>query len=425
MPDPTRVVDVDGLVEDLRLVTRYASSAGLLRDKTVLATLEAADKTIAKDSAPDVYAITSAINDVSQLIAPMTIADLKFHRDPFLDSNQKRAEFMQAFLTACALIALLLIGAIMESLRSEQEVLLLLQQVQDARPQYKLTALRRLVQYEKPLDKSNVAVEAYYQRLSDLVQLSSKMSATYLRAQESLKVPFVSFLPTSIPAPSDWFFAKKAPPARPDPPVAQAGISQVSGGAEVTNYIVGESSGLGDPGVQKCDDEQGNVRLPPEAANYPTWLKAMFSEALADSCFQQRISSDLQASGGRGAMLEESYDFWGNVPKIKDRVSERVNWALPFLYGILGSIIFVMRNVASLRSPAMGWLPVIMRIGLGGIAGIVIGWFSGGTANSVANNASVSLPFALAFLTGYGIDVLFNLLDKLNRAMGEASAKKA
>jgi hypothetical protein len=298
-----------------------------------------------------------------------------------------------------------------------------------------------MVQYEKPLDKSNAAVEAYYQRLSDLVQLNSKMSATYLRAKESLDLPFVSFLPTSIPFPADWSFFKKADaakgnsahegaqgasaPVQLDASTAKAQSSPVREGADVHDYDAGEKPKFGDSSDRKCDEEpEGSVRLPPEAANYPPWLKAVFSEALNDSCFQQRITRDSTASGWRGVLLDDSQDFFGKVPNIRDRVSERVNWALPFLYGVLGSIIFVMRNVASLRSPAMGWWPVIMRIGLGGIAGIVIGWFSGGTVSSVASNSSFSLPFALAFLTGYGIDVLFNLLDKLNRSMAEASAKK-
>jgi hypothetical protein len=37
---------------------------------------------------------------------------------------------------------------------------------------------------------------------------------------------------------------------------------------------------------------------------------------------------------------------------------------------------------------------------------------------------TLSVPFALAFLTGYGIDALFNLLDRLNRAIGDIPKAK-
>ena len=67
----------------------------------------------------------------------------------------------------------------------------------------------------------------------------------------------------------------------------------------------------------------------------------------------------------------------------------------------------------------MEWFPVIMRVSLGGVAGIVIGWFSAAAGSNVASTSASFLPFGLAFLTGYGIDVLFNILDKLSRAIGE------
>ncbi|HUR87985.1 MAG TPA: hypothetical protein VMZ74_02740, partial [Ramlibacter sp.] len=109
----------------------------------------------------------------------------------------------------------------------------------------------------------------------------------------------------------------------------------------------------------------------------------------------------------------------GFLPEIGDKVSMRQNWFLPFFYGLLGSIIFVMRNVANLRTPAMEWFPIMMRLALGGVAGIVIGWFSFFTGPFEHTHTSVSVPLALAFLTGYGIEILFSLLDRLIKASAE------
>jgi hypothetical protein len=77
-----------------------------------------------------------------------------------------------------------------------------------------------------------------------------------------------------------------------------------------------------------------------------------------------------------------------------------------------------MRNLSNVETPMVEWFSTIMMLSLGGIAGIVIGWFS--SASPGADGAtSLYVPFALAFLTGYGIDVLFSLLDRLNRLIGE------
>lgn len=53
----------------------------------------------------------------------------------------------------------------------------------------------------------------------------------------------------------------------------------------------------------------------------------------------------------------------------------------------------------------------------GGMRGIVVGWFTSADSGLLTTSTLISLPFALAFLTGYGIDILFNALDKLQRAV--------
>ncbi|MEO8248867.1 MAG: hypothetical protein ABI589_05810 [Burkholderiales bacterium] len=82
----------------------------------------------------------------------------------------------------------------------------------------------------------------------------------------------------------------------------------------------------------------------------------------------------------------------------------------------------MMRNVASIRTPAMELFPMFMRISLGGVAGIVIGWFSSAALSALESTGALSVPFALAFLTGYAIDALFGLLDRMSRIAQGASA---
>ncbi len=111
---------------------------------------------------------------------------------------------------------------------------------------------------------------------------------------------------------------------------------------------------------------------------------------------------------------------------LKNSVAMRATWLMPFLYGLLGAMIFVMRNITSERRPAMEVFPMIVRLSLGGLAGIVIGWFSAsvGTGSPAVSGNILSLPLVLAFLTGYGIDVFFSLLDRLSGSLIEPQRDK-
>jgi uncharacterized membrane protein (Fun14 family) len=128
-------------------------------------------------------------------------------------------------------------------------------------------------------------------------------------------------------------------------------------------------------------------------------------------------------------LLSYSLPQLQRADEIRDKSLLRITWILPFLYGLLGATVFVMRNVASVRSAAMENFAVIMRLGLGGIAGIVVGWVAVPSGFSLTATGLVSLPFVLAFVAGYAIDVLFTLLDRMHRmligAMQENPAKTA
>ena len=49
--------------------------------------------------------------------------------------------------------------------------------------------------------------------------------------------------------------------------------------------------------------------------------------------------------------------------------------------------------------------PMIMCLCLGGVAGIVIGWFSNVASSGLDATSGLSVPFAPAFLVGYRINM--------------------
>ena len=71
----------------------------------------------------------------------------------------------------------------------------------------------------------------------------------------------------------------------------------------------------------------------------------------------------------------------------------------------------------------MALFPVLLRLALGGIAGLVIGWFSVPGVGTSATQIS-SIPFGVAFLAGFSIDTLFALLERLTHSLSAAPRRR-
>lgn len=96
-------------------------------------------------------------------------------------------------------------------------------------------------------------------------------------------------------------------------------------------------------------------------------------------------------------------------------------WWLPLLYGALGAMVFVVRTLSLqardrlFRKEAL--VALNLRVYLGMISGLAIGWFWNHNAEGIPAASPVSIsalsPFALAFIAGYGVELFFTLLDKI------------
>lgn len=391
------ILDFDELVGDLRLAVAYAARAGLLREPSVLGLLKSADDTVAA-SQRDFHALTQALNAVAQLIAPMTVADLRFGRDPFTPVNQTRAHRKQLGLTFLALVVLVLIGDFMHALRQEKDALITLQQVETLKPIEKLTTLRKMAQYESPLKAPNALYDQFHQRIDEIRAIKFKIRHSREQVMEAYDLqlfPFIGRLQSlhaaGLPA-----------------------IGAVSASAQGSS----ESAAVPD----YCDKgPKGDLQLPAQWQRHPGWMQAAMADALNDFCFQIKVISP---DDGDIVVSSSFSEFVAQFQSpLKHKISLRSEWFLPFFYGLLGSMLFIMRNVASVRTPSMEWFPIFMRVALGGVAGIVVGWFSISVSTGSEGIGTISLPFALAFLAGYGIEALFTVLDRLSRALGEPPAK--
>lgn len=115
--------------------------------------------------------------------------------------------------------------------------------------------------------------------------------------------------------------------------------------------------------------------------------------------------------------LERELDITRNQFFLNTFASEYVTVALeryilPLLYGLLGAVFFVLRALSK-ELQDLTYLPMTeinyrLRIPTGALAGLTISWFFTG------DNLSVGLSgFAMPFLTGYNVELLFVLMDKI------------
>jgi hypothetical protein len=97
------------------------------------------------------------------------------------------------------------------------------------------------------------------------------------------------------------------------------------------------------------------------------------------------------------------------------------SYVLPILYGLLGAFTFVLRNLSkeiteqtfTRESEIKGML----RLHLGALSGLAVGWIFGNDTNTTASISSLS-PLALSFIGGYSVEFVFNGIDKLIASIG-------
>jgi len=130
--------------------------------------------------------------------------------------------------------------------------------------------------------------------------------------------------------------------------------------------------------------------------------------------------------------VDYDYPMVSMIYQTRNKVNLLVSWMLPGLYGLLGACVFLMREllvVNKTRSDAriVDMLSLLLRVALGGLAGIIVGWFWVPTSPTPASSAIEvsSVSFGVAFLAGFSIDSLFALLDRLLKNFRPADVEKS
>lgn len=145
----------------------------------------------------------------------------------------------------------------------------------------------------------------------------------------------------------------------------------------------------------------------------------------ADNTVQNQTNQRKKFTALQKALQEEqlqmAHDITRNRFFLNTFASEYVivaigRYILPLLYGLLGAVFFVLRTL-SRELQDLTYLPITeinyrLRIPTGALAGLTISWFVVGDSAGGGLGSGLS-GFAASFLTGYNVELLFFLMDKI------------
>ncbi len=190
-----------------------------------------------------------------------------------------------------------------------------------------------------------------------------------------------------------------------------AGLLVVAGFKyETVNGLHHETESTSTPGRDAVGDATQPGTPTPDAGNNPPRTPG---PNIADELVRPVILEDFAKTRTQAKLL---LDFLNN-------------YLLPLLYGWVGAMVFVVRRLSeqvTAHSYREGEENSVVRIFLGCIAGVAIGWFmpiqTSGTGT--AKILTSLTPLALAFLAGFAVEIFFALLDRLVRTFTEQPATK-
>jgi hypothetical protein len=402
------IADTDRLLEDARLVAEQASRTGQLPDALLPKAIAAVEHARETGGHADYAALLSALNATIRAIAPITLIDLREGRSPFDAGARRSARRLVALLCVVSIALTALIGWYTRVLYQAESALTAIQQLASVRYLDKVRAVRRLAQDEEVFTKHDARYAQYHQQLGDLALARAAHNAAVgliTRASENDSYPFEAFF-RSLPAHA------AAPEQRP---ADQASSAAAPGSGLPAHDLTASAPEDSDP-CSTLAVATAEAAHRETSRTHATDL-APKRDLLEDYCFLVNIGDD-----NPGILFTPTFGAQYTF-EIGTQRMILSGWVLPFLYGLLGASVFLMRSLLNERTANMALFPVLLRLALGGIAGLVIGWFSVPGVGTSATQIS-SIPFGVAFLAGFSIDTLFALLERLTHSLSAAPRRR-
>jgi hypothetical protein len=167
--------------------------------------------------------------------------------------------------------------------------------------------------------------------------------------------------------------------------------------------------------TEKIKEVESNIKLLENWLNftYDIWSKSpahIHDEIKASAEMSSYGPPDFTQTGGTTKNIVV-------IQQAKSLLIILNQYILPLMYGLLGGFAFVLRSLAaetkSMTYTAVSNIKYALRIHLGALAGLVVGFLWGDIASSSFGMASSFSPLAVAFIAGYSVEFMFRLFDSL------------
>ncbi len=169
-------------------------------------------------------------------------------------------------------------------------------------------------------------------------------------------------------------------------------------------------TGAGDPGAGG-----------PGADGLETTLNVIAPKAFAAFDLVKQTEDRAMELAERSQYLQLDYvqsleRIRGHAARVESNLLTVNRWALPIVYGMLGSIVYCMWRILNPATAALGLLYTLMRTAFAGLAALTLSMLIV-PSNALSTGAEISRPlvYLISFIFGYSIEGFVNLLNNLNR----------
>jgi len=374
--------DFELLLNDARLVAEYASRAGRLPDRELPDAIEAAERDLAAGKTPDRPRLQSALNNAVRSIAPVSLIDLREGRSPFDTTAQRYASRLVLLLCIVSIGLTALIAFYTNALYQADSALAAIRQIEKVRYPDKVREVRRLTQDKELFVKHDARYAHYHQQLGELA---------LARAEYNAAASLIISSANSVMFPGGSLFTS------------------------LWNLGAGTNSQAAPPGSTSEEEPRSERRArsdaPADAEPNAGQRADPSGDLLEDYRFLMSIGDDNPT-----VLVQPSFGPQHAFTIERQRILIS-GWILPLFYGLLGASVYLMRTFLNDKTANQGFFLLVLRLALGGIAGLAIGWFSVPGSSSAAIS---TIPFGLAFLAGFSIDAVFTLLERLAQTISAA-----
>ena len=406
MPTESNNAGFQRLVQDAELVANVGVRLGQIKGLEFLNSLSNARKALDNNelSPPIVAELQNSLNGAVRDIFPITLNDLRSGWNPFDVHPEKRlGTLVFGLFCFVLLVATAYTTQIYDRAVSLYATTLELQDARGAEQAIRLLGLLRKNQKDvvESLKNGNkdFLYEAFNKALFDLQLMNERFESYAPRAANVLNdLDMIGRMRDWFSFPLYWVTSKAAEDTTP------------TNSAMINTWVQNNYGTQSAPNKLEADKSIPLAGADFDNLDIPSLLRIYITEI-------RNFTSAINV--GFDPLASNNYSFY--IYRLREGITFVGSWMLPWLYGMLGAVIFHMRQLLDANRPNPSWLRFSYRIVLGGFAGIILVWFWTPSSQKLGPPAFATLTsFGLAFLVGFSTDFFFQALDRLINSLSQA-----